>query len=65
MTASGDRFWEMIRHIARETALPEVHFGIVPAALGDKAPLWGAVALAEGLIASATSSTAPGSIGNA
>jgi glucokinase len=45
--------------------LPEVHFGIVPAALGDKAPLWGAVALAEGLIASATSSTAPGSIGNA
>ncbi len=65
MTASGDRFWEMIRRIARETALAEVHFDIVPAALGDKAPLWGTVALAEDLIASATSSTAPGSIGNA
>ena len=47
VTKSGDRFWEVVRRVARETALPEVHFDIVPAALGDDAPLWGAVALAE------------------
>ena len=47
VTKSGDRFWEVVRHVARETALPEVHFDIVPAALGDDAPLWGAAALAE------------------
>ncbi len=47
VTKSGDRFWEVVRQVARETALPEVHFDIVPAALGDDAPLWGAVALAE------------------
>lgn len=50
VTKAGDRFWEKIRCVARETALPEVHFEIVPAALGDEAPLWGAVALAEDLI---------------
>jgi glucokinase len=27
--------------------MPEVHFEVVPAALGDDAPLWGAVALTE------------------
>lgn len=48
--AAGDRFWEVIRRVARETALPEVHFDIVPASLGDQAPLWGAVALAEDLL---------------
>ena len=47
VTKSGGRFWEVVRRAARETALPEVHFDIVPAALGDDAPLWGAVALAE------------------
>ena len=47
VTKAGDRFWHTIRRVARETALPEVHFDIVPAALGDEAPLWGAVALAE------------------
>jgi glucokinase len=47
VTKAGDRFWEVIRRTARDTALPEVHFDIVPAILGDDAPLWGAVALAE------------------
>jgi glucokinase len=47
VTKSGDRFWEVVRRVAHETALPEVHFDIVPAALGDDAPLWGAAALAE------------------
>jgi glucokinase len=51
VTKSGDRFWEVVRHVARETALPEVHFDIVPATLGDDAPLWGAVALAEDCLA--------------
>jgi glucokinase len=36
-----------MRRVARETASPEVHFDILAAALGDDAPLWGAVALAE------------------
>jgi glucokinase len=47
VTKAGGRFWEVIRRVARETAMPEVHFDVVPAALGDDAPLWGAVALAE------------------
>ncbi len=44
---AGQRFWEGVRRTARATALPEVHFDVVPAALGDDAPLWGAIALAE------------------
>lgn len=50
VTKQGDRFWEVVRRVARETALPEVEFDIVPAALGDDAPLWGAIALAEDLL---------------
>ncbi|WP_449416656.1 ROK family protein [Phormidium nigroviride] len=46
VTKAGERFWQVLRRVARETALPEVHFDIFPAALGDDAPLWGAVALA-------------------
>lgn len=47
VTKAGEFFWAEIQRVARETALPEVHFDIVPAMLGDEAPLWGAVALAE------------------
>ena len=47
VTKAGDHFWEVVRRVAVETALPEVHFEVVPAALGDQAPLWGAVALAK------------------
>ncbi len=47
VTKAGDRYWDVVRIVAEETALPEVRFEIVPAALGDDAPLWGAVALAE------------------
>ncbi len=49
VTNAGTSFWSELRRVARETALPEVDFEIVPAALGDEAPLWGAVALAEDL----------------
>lgn len=47
VTKSGALWWESVRRVARETALPEVDFEVVPAVLGDDAPLWGAVALAE------------------
>lgn len=47
VTKSGDAWWAEVRRAARETALPEVLFDIVPAALGDDAPLWGAIALTE------------------
>jgi glucokinase len=46
ITKSGERYWEAIRLAARQTALPQVHFKLLPAALGDDAPLWGALALA-------------------
>lgn len=49
VTKAGERFWEVLRRVARETALPEVDFEVIPAALGDNAPLWGAIALAEDL----------------
>lgn len=47
VTQSGELWWSAVRHAARQTALPEVQFDIIPAALGDDAPLWGAVALAQ------------------
>jgi glucokinase len=47
VTKAGERWWETVRRVARETASPEVHFDVLAAALGDDAPLWGAVALAE------------------
>ncbi|TBR61980.1 sugar kinase [Westiellopsis prolifica IICB1] len=46
VTKAGEGFWRVIRQVARETALPEINFEVVPAGLGDDAPLWGAVALA-------------------
>ncbi|MEH2320486.1 ROK family protein [Nostoc sp.] len=46
VTKAGEDFWQVVRQVARETALPEVDFEIVPALLGDDAPLWGAVAIA-------------------
>ncbi|MDH4137412.1 MAG: ROK family protein [Anaerolineae bacterium] len=44
---SGPRYFEAVRVAARVTAPPEMTVDIVPAALGDDAPLWGAIALAE------------------
>ena len=46
VTKSGKMWWDEVRRAAMATALPEVRFDIVPAELGDDAPLWGAVALA-------------------
>jgi glucokinase len=44
---SGQRYFEAVRAAARATVPPEMTVDIVPSALGDDAPLWGAVALAE------------------
>jgi len=45
---SGAAWWKTVREAAREGALPQARAEIVPAALGDEAPLWGAAVLAEG-----------------
>ncbi len=46
VTKAGALWWAEVRRAARETALPKVQFDVVPAELGDDAPLWGAAALA-------------------
>lgn len=55
VTKAGDAWWAEVRRSAAATALPEVSFDIVPAELGDDAPLWGAIALliADGRLLSA------------
>ncbi len=47
VTKSGEAWWTAVRKTAHQTAIPEVDFDIVPAQLGDDAPLWGAIALGE------------------
>jgi glucokinase len=46
VSKAGERFWSVIHRVARETALPEIRIEITQPALGDDAPLWGAVVLA-------------------
>lgn len=50
VTKSGERWWRIVRETARAHALPQIRVDIVPAQLGDDAPLWGAVALGEALL---------------
>ncbi|NJR66650.1 MAG: ROK family protein [Leptolyngbyaceae cyanobacterium CRU_2_3] len=50
VTKAGEQWWQGVRQSARQTALPEVNFAILPAELGEDAPLWGAIALAQPLI---------------
>ena len=47
VTKAGEAWWAEVRRAAAATAVAGVTFDIVPAALGDDAPLWGALALAE------------------
>jgi glucokinase len=47
VTKSGPTWWQIVDQTARKTALPQINFQILPALLGDDAPLWGAIALAE------------------
>ena len=46
VTKVGEAWWAEVRRAAAATAVAGVTFDIVPAALGDDAPLWGALALA-------------------
>jgi glucokinase len=51
VTKSGERYWRIVRETARAYAILRVtRVDIQPAALGDDAPLWGAVALAQPLL---------------
>ncbi|CAN5885187.1 ROK family protein [soil metagenome] len=50
VTKSGERYWDKVRSVARVTARDQATLDLVPAALGDDAPLWGAVALAEAVL---------------
>jgi glucokinase len=45
VTKAGELWWETVGRVARETALNDMVFDIAGAALGDDAPLWGAVAM--------------------
>ena len=46
VTKSGLEWWQGVESAASQTMLPEIDVEILPAELGDDAPLWGAVALA-------------------
>lgn len=50
VSKSGEHYFQVVRAAARGNCLPEMRVDIVPAALGDDAPLWGAVALAEDVL---------------
>ena len=50
VTKAGARWWRTVREEARATAFAQSRTEIVPAFLGDDAPLWGAIALAEAAI---------------
>ena len=50
VSKSGERWWSVVRASARANTLPQTRVDIVPAALGDDAPLWGAITLAEELM---------------
>ena len=50
VTKSGAAWWRTVREEARATAFAQSRAEIVPAFLGDDAPLWGAIALAEGMV---------------
>ena len=50
VTKAGARWWSVVRQTARLHALPQMRVNIQPAALGDDAPLWGAVALGEQML---------------
>lgn len=47
VTKAGERYWDRLCEVTRAVARPQARLDLVPAALGDDAPLWGAVALAE------------------
>lgn len=59
VTKSGEPYWAEVRRAARANTLPEISADIVPAALGDDAVLWGAIALAEAVLQRPSSRSRP------
>jgi len=47
VTKAGDLYWQTVRRVAEANVIPGAVVHIVPAALGDDAPLWGGIHLAE------------------
>src|SRR5574341_563602 len=47
VSKSGDGWWQVVRESAHANTPLQMRVDIAPAALGDDAPLWGAMALAE------------------
>ena len=47
---SGQKYWQSLRETVLHNVLPGMEMDVVPAALKDDSPLWGAIALAKGLI---------------
>lgn len=50
VTRAGAIWWSALREAVAETLIAGAHLQVVPAALGDDAPLWGALALGAGLL---------------
>jgi glucokinase len=50
VTRAGELWWEALHEAVRATLLAGVRLEVVPAALGDDAPLWGALALGGALL---------------
>lgn len=50
VTGAGDVWWAALHEAVRATLLAGVRLEVVPAALGDDAPLWGALALGGALL---------------
>ncbi len=50
VSKSGPGYFERVRAAARSNCLPQMRVDIVPAELGDDAPLWGAAVLAQDLL---------------
>jgi glucokinase len=50
VSKSGGVFWKTLQQTTEYFILPQMQADIRPAALGDDAPLWGAVAMAEKLL---------------
>ena len=50
VSRAGEIWWSALREAVAETLIAGVRLEVVPAALGDDAPLWGALALGAGLL---------------
>jgi len=47
VTRAGDVYWDVLRTLAQDRAMPGIQVDIVPASLGGEAPMWGVCALAR------------------